>query len=62
MIEDLVAHKGRGKFALFADNCSIHKTQRVRDCCKLNKVPLILNIAYCPWFNGVELCFAHWKR
>ena len=65
-IEELSA-KLKGKpFALFMDQASFHKSDPVKEAIAIGKVTRIWNVAYCPWFNPIEGCFAiiknHYKR
>ena len=50
------------KLVLFWDNCSIHKTKLVSEAMAQLGIEAILNVPYCPQFNGIELVWARAKR
>ena len=54
--------KQKGPYFLFLDNCSIHLTNDVRQQAAKLKVPLVFNVPYSPWFNGIEHFWAQSKR
>lgn len=47
---------------VICDNCSIHKTRRVREVMARKGLELRLTPPYCPWYNPVEFCFSEIKR
>jgi transposase len=49
------------QIAIFLDNCSVHKTNKVKQFAIDNKIEMVFNIAYCPWFNGIEKVWAVMK-
>ncbi len=65
MIEFLQFLKRRncGKnIAIFMDNCSVPKTKKVKQFAIDNHIEIIFNIAYCPWYNGIEKVWAVMKQ
>jgi transposase len=49
------------KIALFLDNCSIHKSKKVKEYLAYSKIPFVYNLAYAPRFNGIERLWAQMK-
>ena len=47
---------------LILDNCSIHKTRKVRELCRSKGQDMRFIPPYCPWYNPVEFCFSEIKR
>jgi transposase len=52
---------GRGDFALFLDNLSVHKTKDAKHLFKKLNITEIFNVPYCPQFNGIESYFSQLK-
>ena len=54
------------KLALFMDNLSVHKTERIRALYKSLNIKPLFNIPYSPEFNPAEACFSivknHFKK
>jgi len=46
---------GDRQIKILLDNASIHKTNTVKEYCAENKIQIIWNVPYCPWFNGTVL-------
>jgi len=51
----------RRKLAVFWDNCSIHKTQEIKDEVRRLNIKLIHNVPYKPEYNGIELIWGKLK-
>jgi transposase len=49
------------KIALSLDNCSIHKSKKVKEYLEDMKIPYVYNLAYSPRFNGIERLWAQMK-
>lgn len=48
------AGMGRRRWGVFWDNCPTHKARKVRDYLERHYIPTVMNIPYCPRFNGIE--------
>ena len=51
-----------GPYFILLDNASIHKTKAVRALVHELGVELVYNVAYSPWFNGIETYWSQAKR
>jgi len=49
------------KLAIFTDNCSIHKSKKVKAYIKEENIPMVFNIPYKPEWNGIEFLWAYYK-
>ncbi len=57
-LHDLRLHMSCGKFGLFLDNLSVHKTKRVKHVLEELQIIPIFNVPYSPDFNGIESYFS----
>ena len=49
------------RVVVLLDNCSIHKTNKVKEFCESESVDLVFNVSYSPWYNAIELFWARAK-
>ena len=49
-------------YLIVMDNLSVHKTSKLMDFYRENKVNILFNSPYCSFFNAIELCFRAIKR
>ena len=50
------------KYLIILDNLPSHKTEKILEFYQQNKINIIFNIAYCSYFNCIELAFRSLKR
>ena len=60
-VKELRNELGGGQFDLVLDNCTIHKTKKLKDYCKEHKVGLIYQVPYHPEQQCCENFFA-WSK
>jgi hypothetical protein len=60
-VRQLACKLGRGDFALFLDNLTVHKTKSAKLLFEELNITEIFNVPYCPQFNGIESYFAQVK-
>ena len=57
-LRDVMQENSNSKIAVLWDNASIHKAKIVRDFMEANNIKSIMNIAYCPQYNAIEMLWA----
>ena len=58
MLKIVRAKSGKRSIVILLDNASIHRTLIVKEYCARNKIAIAFNVAYAPWFNGIEEVWA----
>ena len=61
-VQQLHAKMGGRKYFLQCDQCRIHTTRNVLHWAASQGVPIVLGVAYCPWFQGIECFWGSVKR
>ena len=60
-LQQLRSENPDSKIGVFWDNCSIHYAKEVKAEARRLKIPMVMNVPYSPWFNGIEHIWGRFK-